>query len=162
VFLVFACKQAFGFTAVNYYLFKWQDQGVDSPLCPACMMHHETTGQLCCPDEGWQKTLLHLSQQLLDWLDEEGIPRDLNFLVIRYIRGRGEITVKKIIMQWTLLGDYLLFARSQDIIGWWHFLKCMVAKDLTHLIDNARLQQACVCGTAWWVQTLVVHLLEIT
>ena len=85
---IFACKQVFGISGVYYYLRKHQEPDISSPLCPFCTLHHEMTGYvLACPKEGRVNMLLKLSEICLNWLIEEGTPRDLIFLLVRYIHG---------------------------------------------------------------------------
>jgi hypothetical protein len=135
MFQIFACKQVFGVAAVNRYLHKRNAAPCNSPMCQSCTRHEESTGHiLSCPEEGRVKLLHQLAEELLDWLDNVGTPRDLTYLIVKFIQGRGELPLEAI--AYDLPEQYQAFAKAQDQIGWRRFLEGMVATELFKLVER--------------------------
>jgi hypothetical protein len=163
MFQIFACKQVFDVSATNRFLHKRNAAPNNSPFCNSCTLHEECAGHiLCCPEEGRVKMLHKLSEELLDWLDDAGTPRDLTFLIVKYIQGRGESTMAEIVYTHQLPEEYLEFANAQDFIGWRRFLEGMVSAELAKLVRNTGFQEHGKLTADKWGRTLIQKLLEIT
>jgi hypothetical protein len=96
MFRIFACKQVFDIAAVNYFVNK-RDKSV-CKTCPSCTVADETTGHiLFCREEGRVNALHQFSTRVLHALNDAGTNRDLTFLIVSYIRGRGSIGMEEIV-----------------------------------------------------------------
>ena len=105
--------------------------------------------------------MLHkLSEDLLDWLDDAGTPRDLIFLIVAFIQGRGDRTMEELVYTNDLPAQYLSFARAQDFIGWRRFLEGTVARELRELVAMIGLEGERTLSVDGWVQAVVKKLLE--
>ena len=104
--------------------------------------------------------LSRLVEELLDWLDDVGTPRDLTYLIIAYIKERGEVPMETLAK--CLPEHYLMFAKTQDQIGWRHFLEGMVSKHLYNLAVMEDFQERCKLTEDKWVKQLIQKLLELT
>lgn len=161
MFQIFCCKQVFDISATNRFLHKRKAAPHDSPLCHSCTIHEECAGHvLSCPEEGRALMLSRLADELLEWLDDAGSPRDLTYLIVAYIKGRGEIPMETLAQR--LPGHYLPFARAQDQIGWRRFLEGMVAKELFVLAVMEEFQEGCRLTEDKWVRMVIQKLLELT
>ena len=133
MFQIFACKQVFGVSATFRYLNK-RDESV-SPMCPSCGVCRETAGHiLSCGEEGRVEALSKLSDRLLEWMIETGVDRDLVFLIVKFIREKGRMSMEEICQGHDLPPSYLEFTRSQDSIGWRRLLEGMISKHIKGLL----------------------------
>ena len=105
--------------------------------------------------------MLHqYADELLDWLDDNGTPRDLTYLIVSYIRERGEMSMTDIC--WNLPERYKRIAQAQDNIGWRRFLEGMVVAEFRLLIEEVGLRDNTRWSAAKWTQQLILKLQEIT
>jgi hypothetical protein len=161
MFEIFACKQVFDISATFGFIHK-QDPST-CPLCPSCTTDTETAGHiLSCGEEGQVSALTLFSSTLLSWLNKVGTHRNLTFLLVKFIRGRGHQTMHEIYEQYNLPSSYDAFTRSQDMIGWRRFLEGMVSKKLFSLLQEIGLQPGYTMDLNTWMSELTTHLLEIT
>jgi hypothetical protein len=161
MFQIFACKQVFDISATNRYLHKWKAAPNNSPLCHSCTVHEECAGHILgCPEEGRVLMLSRVAEELLDWLDDVGTPRNLTYLIVAFIKGRGDIPMEMLAQR--LPEHYLTFAKLQDEIGWRRFLEGMVSKHLYELAMMEEFQEGCRLSEDKWVHQLIQKLLEIT
>ena len=160
MFQIFACKQVFSVSAAFHFLNK-RDESV-SPMCPSCRSHRETADHILrCGEEGRVMALKALSVRLMDWMVDAGVERDLVFLIIRFIQGRGNSSMEDICRNYSLPQEYRKFAQSQDKIGWRRFLEGMVSRELRDLVEH-RGDRKKLGEANKWMEKLVVQLLEIT
>jgi hypothetical protein len=122
MFQIFACKQVFDVSANNRFLHKRNAAPNNSPICNSCTIHEECAGHiLSCPEEGRVQMLHKLAEELLDWLDDAGTPRDLTFLIVKYIKERGGMSMTEIVNTHQLPEEYLEFANAlywvEEIFG---------------------------------------------
>jgi hypothetical protein len=161
MFQIFLCKQVLDVSANNRYLHKQKAAPGNSPMCHSCTTHQECAGHiLCCPEEGRVKMLNQLAEELLDWMDDGGALRNLTYLVVAYIKGRGEVPMETLAQR--LPEQYLPFAVAQDRIGWRRFLEGMVAKELYELAEIEEFQEGWRSTADKWVRQLIQKLMEIT
>jgi hypothetical protein len=161
MFRIFACKQVFGIAAVNYFVNK-RDKTI-SPKCPCCTIENETTAHiLLCREEGRVNALTQLSSGLLHTLNDLGTPRDLTFLIVKYIRERGEISMEQLVRYHNLPPLYIPFAKSQDLIGWCRFLEGMVSTEVVTLVETLGFEEGSFTSVDKWMSVLITQLLEIT
>jgi hypothetical protein len=104
--------------------------------------------------------LNQLAEELLDWMDDGGALRNLTYLVVAYIKGRGEVPMETLAQR--LPEQYLPFAVAQDRIGWRRFLEGMVAKELYELAEIEEFQEGWRSTADKWVRQLIQKLMEIT
>jgi hypothetical protein len=161
MFRIFACKQVFGISAVNHFVNK-RDKTV-SPKCPCCLIADETTKHiLLCREEGRIQALHQLSARLLHSLNDIGTPRDLTFLIVKYIRERGTLSMEQLVRYHDLPPEYIPFAKSQDQIGWCRFLEGMVSGEIVALIESLGLEDNPHTSVDKWMSLLITQLLELT
>lgn len=80
LFRVFACKQVLMNPPHSKNLCKRKDPSVSSSICPFCTQHFKTSGHiLLCPEEGRVNLLFKYSRDLMAWILEMDLPRDLVF-----------------------------------------------------------------------------------
>jgi hypothetical protein len=94
---------------------------------------------LYCGEEGLVKALTKFSSDILSRLHMVGTHRNLTFLLIKFIRGHGYLTMQDICNQHNLPQEYNTFAISQDKIGWRQFLEEMISRKLYLLLCNIGL-----------------------
>ena len=82
-----------------------------------------------CQEEGIVETLLGTIECLESWMKKIGTDKGLCNFIVRYAKGRGEITMKDIVGNIT----HRLYplAQSQDLIGWRPFMEGMNSKEIT-------------------------------
>jgi hypothetical protein len=161
MFQIFACKQVFGISATSYFMHKRRDPNYPSPKCPFCTRCDETSGHiLTCPEEGRVEMLNKLADEFLEWLDDLDAPRDLIFLLVSYVKGRGRRSMEDICQE--LPQDFLDFAKAQDTIGWRRFMEGMVAKELLNLLSVIEFQGDKPVDISVFVCKLIQKLQEIT
>jgi hypothetical protein len=160
MFQIFACKQVFSVSATFHFMNK-RDESI-SPMCPSCSVCRETAGHiLSCGEEGRVEALNKLSDRMTSWMIDSGVERDLIFLVIKFIRGRGALEMEDICREHNLPSEYFEFARSQDKIGWRRFLEGMISKRIINLLGR-RGENEEGLEVRKWMQQCITHLLEIT
>jgi hypothetical protein len=91
-----------------------------------------------------------------------GTNRDLIFLVGRYIRDRGQVSMEDICDEYCLPRALRPFALSQDQIGWRRFLEGMVLRELGHLVEQEGMLEDCKLSTDTWMREMITRLLELT
>jgi hypothetical protein len=161
MFEIFACKQVFDISATFGFVHK-RDPSI-CPLCPSCCTINESSGHiLYCGEEGRVKALTKFSTDILSWLHMVGTHRNLTFLLIKFIRGRGYLTMQDICNQHNLPQEYTTFAISQDKIGWRRFLEGMVSRKLYLLLCNIGLRSGYTLDLDKWMTELITRLLELT
>ena len=161
MFSIFACKQVFDIAGTFANLHKRGERAVESPTCPFCTQSRETTGHiLTCPEEGRVQMLHLLSSELLKWLNTQQAPRDLIYLIVMFIRGRGTDSMTDICHR--LPPIYRSFAVAQDTIGWRRFMEGMVAKELSVLLGMVDFQEEVTVDISTFIRNLIQKLLEIT
>jgi hypothetical protein len=101
-----------------------------------------------------------LADDFLDWLDELGAPRDLIYLMVSFVKGRGERSMEEICYR--LPPEYLDFAKAQDSIGWRRFMEGMVTKELLNLLAIVDFQDEESVDIGGFVCKVIQKLLEIT
>lgn len=160
MFQIFACKQVFSVSATFHFLNK-RDETV-SPICPSCERCRETADHILrCGEEGRVKALHRFAERLAEWMVYSGVERDLVFLVVKFIRERGDMSMEDICRNFNLPPEYLTFARSQDQIGWRRMLEGMVSKELAVILNEGGVETK-LDDVNKWLQKYVVNLLEIT
>ena len=161
MFSIFACKQVFNLAGTFSNLHKRGEPSVESPICPFCTQTRETAGHvLLCPEAGRVQMLHTLSSELLNWLNSQNAPRDLIYLIVKYIRGRGTESMTDICYR--LPPVYRAFAVAQDTIGWRRFMEGMVAKELCALLGLVDFQDDSTVDISTFICDLVQKLLETT
>eukprot|EP00804_Cyclotella_cryptica_P017311 CCRYP_020335-RA/>CCRYP_020335-RA protein AED:0.23 eAED:0.30 QI:0/0/0/1/0/0/3/0/559 len=161
LFQVFACKQVFDEAATFKNLHKRKDPSVSLTICPFCTQSRETSGHiLSCPEQGIVKLLKKYSKEVMDWLLEADVPRELVFLLGAVIQGRGEVTMKELCQR--LPCKYRKLAMAQDKIGWRRFLEGMVAIEFSLLINRGLEGRGNALNSKKLVLGLIQRLLEIT
>jgi hypothetical protein len=164
MFAVWACKQVFGYAA-TYYRLNQRDKGnFPSPICPCCTLSVETTGHILrCQEEGRSKLLISSSTSLLHWMLSADTSRDLTFLLVKYVRSRGDASMEEICRDHSLPASFLPYAREQDGIGWRRFMEGMVARGIEGVLNSADgLAEDSTLTAEKWTMVLVQKLLEIT
>ena len=80
---------------------------------------------------------MHMTIDLMEaimegWLREKGTDKILLELetLIEYAKGRGSVTMEEICRHKHKPEIYQLLATSQDKIGWRHFMKGMISKEI--------------------------------
>lgn len=101
-----------------------------------------------------------LADELLDWLDDQGTPRDLMYLIIAFIKGHGQMPMESLAHE--LPDKYHAFAKAQDRIGWRRFLEGMVVRELFALVQVDTFQEGSTIAAEKWVKQLIQKLLELT
>jgi hypothetical protein len=99
---------------------------------------------------------------VMQWMGSVGTNRDLIFLVGKYIRGRGHLTMEEICDDFHLPPTFCSFALSQDWIGWRRFLEGMVSQELVHLAEQGEILDDVRLGVEVWMRELITKLLELT
>lgn len=118
MFQIFACKQVFDVSGTNKFLHKRKAAPNNSPICNSCTIHDECAGHiLCCPEEGRVQMLHKLVEEMLDWLEIAGTPRDLMFLIVKYIKERGERSMSEIVYTHQLSEEYLALQMRRISLG---------------------------------------------
>ena len=159
MFQIFACKQVFDISATFYNLKKRGEAETD--MCPSCGGAKERAAHiLLCPEEGRVQALQELSKRLMTGLLEADTERDLIFLIVKYIRERGGMSMEEICRHHNLPEEFFSFAKSQDRIGWRRFLEGMVSKELPCLVKKRDLDGDIV-DIDKWMTLLITQLLEI-
>eukprot|EP00956_Cyclotella_meneghiniana_P010714 scaffold14988_cov36-Cyclotella_meneghiniana.AAC.1 len=163
MFQIFACKQVFDVSATFVNLRKrTRDGEKPSDKCPSCGMCKENGAHiLLCPEEGRVEALKKFSERLATTLVECGTERDLVFLILHYIRSRGESSMLDICREHELPEEYFRFAKSQDKIGWRRFLEGMVSKELPDLVFLRDVEGE-IEDISKWMEILITNLLEVT
>jgi hypothetical protein len=116
MFQIFICKQVFDISA-TFHFYNKRDATI-CPMCPSCTIARETAGHILrCNEEGRVKALHKFSMHVMQWMGSVGTNRDLIFLVGKYIRGRGHLTMEEICDDFHLPPTFCSFALSQDRIG---------------------------------------------
>jgi hypothetical protein len=164
MFAVWACKQVFGYAA-TYYRLNQRDKGnFPSPVCPCCTLSIETTGHiLFCQEEGRSKLLTTSSNSLLHWMLSVDTSRDLVFLIVQFVRSRGNRSMEEICREHSLPEIFLSFAMEQDDIGWRRFMEGMVARGIETVLNSEEgLGDDCTMTAEKWTAVLVQKLLEMT
>lgn len=161
MFQIFLCKQVFGVSATNRFLHKRGASPAGSATCQSCTLHDETAAHiLLCPEEGRVLMLNKLADQLLDWLDDYGTPRDLTYLIVAYIKGRGERSMSDIC--WNLPSLYRRAAETQDKLGWRRFLEGMISSEFRAIVEELGLRENRYATPLKWSKDLILKLQEIT
>ena len=161
MFQIFLCKQVFGVLATNRYLHKRGASPVGSATCQSCTLHDESAAHiLLCPEEGRVLILNKLADQLLDWLDDYGTPRDLTYLIVSYIKGRGERSMTDICRN--LPDIYKRAATTQDRVGWRRFLEGMISVEFRQIVEEIGLRDNPSATPLKWCKDLILKLQEIT
>ena len=91
---------------------------------------------------------------------DAGTERDLIFLIVKYIRERGVMSMEEICRHHNLSDDFFTFAKSQDKIGWLRFLEGMVSKELPRLVQKRDLDGD-IGDVDKWMTLLITQLLEV-
>ena len=156
MFTVWACKQVFNYAATFYRLNQREEEKFPSAKCPCCTLATETMGHvLLCQEEGRTKLLIASSATLLHWMLGEDTERDLTFLIIKFIRDRGETTMEEICMEYSLPQRFLDYAKDQGEIGWRRFMEGMVASRLEEVLNSGELGEESRLLAESWTKTLV-------
>ena len=100
------------------------------------------------------------SIELMEWLLDQGMPRDLIYLIVEYILQKGEKRMEEICFR--LPQHYKVFAKAQDEIGWSRFLEGMVAAELPCLLDKIEVERGERLDAQQFTRGLIRKLLEIT
>ena len=89
--------------------------------------------------------------------------RDLTFLIVKFVRSRGDLSMEEICHTHSLPEEFLPFALEQDAIGWRRFMEGMVARSIEPLLNSAAgLTEECALTAERWTAVLVQKLLETT
>ena len=92
-----------------------------------------------------------------------GISRDLTFLIVKFVRGRGELSMENICCEHSLPAVFLPFARDQDEIGWRRFMEGMIARSIEDVLNSAEgLTVESSLTVEKWTSTLVQKLMEMS
>ena len=161
MFQIFLCKQVFGVSAMNSYLHKRGASPCGSAICQSCTLEPETSSHILrCPEEGIVQMLNQYAEELLDWLDDVGTPRDMTYLIVSFIKARGERSMTDI--SWNLPDRYKRIAMAQDNIGWRIFLEGMIVKEFRLVVEEVGLRENNRWTASKWTQQLILKLQEIT
>ena len=89
-----------------------------------------------------------------------GTDKELRNFLVRYAKGRGEITMKGIVGNRT----HRLYplAQSQYLIGWRLFMEDMISKDITGIQKSYLVLSSYHLSIDRWTTGLITKLLEVT
>ena len=93
MFQIWACKQVMVVAGTNLYQSKyWRN---NDPKCPSFTRCVESCAHMLeCQEEGRVETLLRTIDFLDSWMKKIGTDKGLRNCLVRYKKGRGEITMK--------------------------------------------------------------------
>ncbi len=107
--------------------------------------------------------MISSSTSLLHWMLSAETSRDLTFLLVKYVRSRGDVSMEEICRDHSLPASFLPYAREQDGIGWRRFMEGMVARGIEGVLNSADgLAEDSTLTAEKWTMVLVQKLLEIT
>ena len=96
------------------------------------------------------------------WLARNRTHPDIQSLLLRYLRGRGDLSCHECAKDSDLPHIIQEFAASQDIIGWDRFIMGMVSSKLLP-IQSAYLHECHYSHqAAGWISGLITQLLQVT
>jgi hypothetical protein len=148
IFHVWLCKQASGFCATGQQMGRWV--GRDFTACPNCGCAAERAGHLLhCPNEGRTKHFHECVDHLEHWFQSNHTDSHLAFLLVQYIRGRGELSLRDIS---DLPGHFSCLQEQLTNIGWSHFLEGKIPTalrglQLEHLAGSSSMMSVETCGS---------------
>jgi hypothetical protein len=155
LFQLWTCKQVMGIAST----IKWDKTVVRN--CPSCMQAQDTCAHvLFCCHEGRVDTLKHTIDLMEVWLEEAEIKLDLLHCIAEYAHGWGECSMTDICKG---LGPHFMQkARDQDAVGWRQFMESIVCKRMRAIQYNHQHWVRTRTSPTWWVQGLILELLEAT
>lgn len=132
--------------------------------CPSCGKHDEPTSHINrCKDSGRTQLFKESVEEVADWLYSAGTDDTMITLIVRYLKGRGNVTMGSILDN---LHDYdpvyKQIAYYQDQLGWDNFMEGRI---LSLMVDHMRLHyhmSASWRTAEWWAKQLMKRLLSIT
>jgi hypothetical protein len=161
LFQLFACKQVFSVSAVFKNLSRQKQYSHLSPYCPCCTIAIEDCEHvLTCPEVGRLQNLVRQAEMLHIWLQKTGAPDGLTTAIFQYIKQRGNTTLEDICIE--TFPEGVVFARSQDKIGWRRFMEGMISRHLRDVIEHHGLSGWPQLSIDMWLSEVVIRLLEIT
>ncbi len=159
LFQIWAAKHVLGVTGTMKFL---AHQDRRSSLCPSCQECIETCTHIArCSETGRCKAFHQSTEEVERWLGEEQSHPDLQSLLLLYIRGRGTKTCLKCTIDLNLLSIFHEFAKSQDIIGWDHFMMGMVSKMLLPIQSSHLIKSSLSASAMHWILGLITQLLQV-
>jgi hypothetical protein len=120
LFQIWAANQVLGVTGTMKFL---SHQDGRSPVCPSCQECIETCTHIArCSETGRSAAFHQSTEEVKQWFSEEKTHPDLQSLLLLYIHGQGTKTCLECALDLHLPLIFQEFAKSQDIIGWDHFM----------------------------------------
>lgn len=99
--------------------------------CPSCAQKLETCIHvLMCKEAGRVDAMTRSIGWLEDWLRKVGTESSLRDAITLHAQGRGGRTMEEITSGWGSGFKFKEIWRSQDLIGWRRFMKCMITKEM--------------------------------
>ena len=153
------CIQVIDIDGTNFNQSQYQhDKDPEYPSCDECVqtcphvLPYNKEGRV----DARQQTIAPLDE----WLKDVGMDTGSRQCLVRYLRGRGRITMEEIV--WGTHSWLLIFARSQDIMGWQRFMEGMILKECQSIQQTFLT----ICGSklsiSCWGKELMTQLLDVT
>jgi hypothetical protein len=136
-----------------------------SLLCPSCLECKETCKHIMqCPEAGRAATFAQSTQGVEAWLEDNCTHPNLKLLLLRYLRGRGTITITCLRCMVELNLPHILqeFALSQDVRGWDGFVPGMVSRKLLSIQSAFSHSSQSSSNAMRLISGLITQLLQVT
>ncbi len=159
LFQIWAAKQVLGVTGTMKFLLH---QDGRSPVCPSCQECIETCTHIAWCSETRRSAAFHQSTEEVErWFSEEKTHPDLQSLLLPYIHGRGMKTCLECAFDLHLPLIFQEFAKSQDIIGWDHFMMGMISTKLLPIQSSHIVKCSLSASAIRWISRLITQLLQV-
>ncbi len=132
-------------------------------LCPSCGAVIETCQHIArCPEAGRAAAFAQSTSDLEIWLRNSRTHPDMQSLILEYTRGRRQVTCLAYAISLELPPFMHELARSQDVIGWDHFMMGMLSTHMANVQSAYLLQHHHARPVSKWILGLITQLLQVT
>ena len=125
-FKFWLAKQHSGFCGTKVQVGYYSGESEPDVKCPNCGEREDAAHLCCCPDEDRTRLLCEDADELESWMNKgEKTHYEIAYWVPRWIKCRG---VRKLQEMGAMTGEMTMLAKSQDLIGFRHFMEGRISK----------------------------------
>jgi len=160
MFQIWLAKQASGFCGTRKMVARMNGHDGQDDSCPNCDEEGEDASHLnVCSDDGRSTLFFEMVDCLEDWMHSTSTDPDLAYWIPRYLRSRNTRSFCNL----GILPPHLsALARSQNEIGWLHFLEGKVSTEIRRLQSLHLLQSNTNVTISSWMRQFIAQLLDIS
>ena len=159
-FKIWLMKQHSGFCGTRVQVGYYSGEGDPDVKCPNCGEREDAAHLCCCPDEDRTRLICEYSDDLESWMHKGGKTHyEIAYWIPKWIKCRG---VRRLQDMGTMTGEMKMLAKSQDLIGYRHFMEGRISKVFWEMQSrHLALSPGHLNGTEW-TKHFITRVLKIT